>query len=80
MSPIFDPAIDSVEDVLAIRDTALAQLSSGNVSWSSEGTSYSRIPSISNTVLLQECRRFLKAARPDLYGRRVTQVTIYPGN
>lgn len=75
-----DPKIDTVEDVLAIKAAVLAQIQAGRSNWSSEGTSFSNSPydGVNLFELLAECRRFLKAARPDLHGRRTTQIIIAP--
>ena len=75
-----DPNINTVEQVLDIQARALSLLGSINISWSSEGVSLSRSPQSQTDIklLLVECRRFLKAAQPDLFGRRVTQIILSP--
>lgn len=75
---IFLVGLDTVDDVLAIREQALAVLRAGGstiTSWSSENTSVTKAQGFSLTRILEETLWFLQEYDPGLYGRRVTRTS-----
>lgn len=70
---IFQPSIDTIESVLAIRATAIASLASGGttVSWSVGDASASKQVTMSAKTVIEEANEFLRAVLPDVYGPRV---------
>lgn len=77
---LFDTKIDSVDDILAIRNAIIQGnfVDSGGltvVNWSSEGTTVSKQWAVSATTLLEETKDFLQSYDPALYGRRVKRTS-----
>jgi hypothetical protein len=72
---LFDPNIDSLEDVLAIRAKAMTALKQGQatVSWQNEGSAETLAWTLPVREVLDETKAYLQAVDPDLYGRRVTR-------
>ena len=65
-----DPVIDTEEDVLAIRATALAMLKEGKtvLEWTGEGVSSKKAFVAPVFDILAECRHCLKQMNPQKYG------------
>jgi hypothetical protein len=74
---LFDPNIDSLEDVIAIRAKAITALKQGQatVSWQNEGSAETLAWTLPVSVVLEETKIYLKIVDPALYGRRVTRTT-----
>jgi hypothetical protein len=72
---IFDPNIDSLEDVLAIRAKAIQALKDGSTvtSWTSEGSSATSQFTMPTKVVLEETKYYLQTVDPDTYGKRITR-------
>jgi hypothetical protein len=72
---LFDPATDSIEEVLAVRAKAKELLAQGLVvmEWGNEGTSARKAFGLPLRDLMQETLAFLRLADPQTYGRRVTR-------
>jgi hypothetical protein len=80
MIGIFQVGIDEIADVLEIRAAAMEVLKAGGTvltSWSSEGTSVTKVTGMSVSTIIQEANDFLQRADPDTYGRRVTRTRPY---
>lgn len=76
---LFDPNVDSIEDVLAIRTRALELLKEGAsvFSWSSEGTSVTKQLTLPISEILSETLEFLRTADPDTYGVKIKRMRGY---
>lgn len=76
---IFLSGVDSIEDVLAIRATAMEAIRNGTEisSWSSEGTSVSKVLTLPATKILEECNAFLKKEDPATYGYLIKRTSPY---
>jgi len=77
---LFSTSIDSVEDIIAIRQAIIQGnfVESGGTtitSWSSEGTTVTRQWAVSAATLLEETKEFLQEYDPDLYGRKVRRTS-----
>lgn len=70
---IFDPSVDEVDDVLAIRTKAIALLKEGatTVSWNSESVGVSKQITMPVAEVLRETLLFLRQADPETYGRNI---------
>lgn len=70
---LFDPSIDTVEDVLEIRTRAMALLREGSttISWNSEGTGVTKQIVMPIRQVLLETLEFLRNADPVLYGKNI---------
>lgn len=59
---IFLPGIDTEEDIIAIRNEVIQTLISGGqkvAQWSSEGTSVTKVQTMSARDILEECNYYL---------------------
>lgn len=72
---IFDPNIETLEDVLAIRSKAIQALKAGSTvtSWTSEGSSVTSQFTMPTKLVLEETKYYLQTVDPDTYGKRVTR-------
>lgn len=79
MYNLFDPKIDSIETVLAIRAKALQLYAQGNtvMEWTGEGTSAKKAFVAPIMEILAETRWFLKNADPQTYGYPLTTKKIF---
>lgn len=70
---LFDPSVDTVDDVLEIRTRAIALLKEGasTISWNSEGTGVTKQIVMPISMVLQETLEFLRDADPTLYGKNI---------
>ena len=73
---LFDPAIDDIDTVLAIRAKALQLMLEGKtvMNWSGEGTSAEKQFTMPITKVLEETRYYLKQKDPATYGYPIIQV------
>jgi hypothetical protein len=76
---LFIAGVDTVEDVIAIRTTAINLLKEGSTttSWSSEGTSVTKTFTLPVRTVLEECNWFLSKYDPATYGRKVKRTSAY---
>lgn len=76
---LFLQGVDTEEDVIAIRNTALTLIREGSTttSWSSEGTSVTRQFTLPVRSVLEECNWFLSKINPEKYGRKVKRTAPY---
>jgi hypothetical protein len=67
---LFSPEIDTIEEVLRIRQAAKDALATGQtvVEWSSEGNSAKNAWALPVDTVLAETKKFLQAVDPDTYG------------
>lgn len=70
---IFDPHVDTKEEILAIRKAAMASVREGKtvMSWASEGSSANLQFTLPVEQVLEETLAFLRIVDPDRYGTRV---------
>jgi hypothetical protein len=70
---LFNPVLDSIADVIAIRQRAIESLKAGAsvVSWAVEGTSVNKVIALSPEKVIYECNEYLRYIAPDVYGRRI---------
>jgi len=70
---IFDPAVDTEEEVLAIRTRAKELLTEGatTISWNSEGTSVNKTITMPIKQVMEETLLFLRKVDPDTYGKSI---------
>lgn len=76
---LFLNGLVSIEQVESIYRSCIADLSAGEVivSWSSEGTSVTKLIPMSATNLATQCIRFLRKYAPEKYGRKITSTRGY---
>ena len=76
---LFALGIDNPADVLAIRQQAVQALKDGAkvVAWNTENTSVTKVLSFPPDKIILEANEFLRAALPDVYGRRVKRTVPY---
>jgi hypothetical protein len=76
---LFDPEIDLLEDILAIRQTAMDMYKAGvrPTQWTSEGTSVSYIFTDTPKAILEETRIFIKKYN-GTYRNRTSSVYTQP--
>lgn len=74
-----DPLIDSIDDVLAIRQAALNLYKEGKtiMKWAGEGNEAERQFTAPIQQILAETRYFLKQADPATYGYPITKSRIF---
>ena len=68
----------SIDDILDIEARAVAAVKSGGnvVSWSSAGSSTSRIPDGSPSEILRACLFAKRQIQPEIYGRNITRTSV----
>jgi hypothetical protein len=73
---LFDPMIDSIDVVLAIRAKAMTLMAEGKtvMEWQGEGLSAVKQFTMPIADVLEETRYFLKQADPATYGYPIIQV------
>lgn len=74
MTDIFIPGLVSVEQVEQIYRDCLLDLSARSVvsSWTSEGTSVTKVIPMPAVDLMGQCIQFLRRVAPEKYGRKVS--------
>lgn len=80
---LFQPWIDTVADVLVIRNRAKALLAEGKtvMEWESSGVKSSKQFAVPIADVIRDCNWFLKTANPALYGRIIKRTTFdYTGS
>ena len=68
----------SIDDILDIEARAVAAVKSGGsvVSWSSAGSSTSRIPDGTPSEVLRACLWAKRHIQPEIYGRNLTRTSV----